>query len=251
MDAIELEGLEAFFIHGTQSDASRWRNQSNTCMGCDKNPVRNPLGGEENLNAGARELFKMSGNKTADAGFNWFAPNSMEKDIGITKGNFLFNSKKDRSKAADNLVEYIMSHGGGSEDVITLIGHSHGGNIAIQAVPKLRKALDKAGYKNVKINLITVSTPVENKKGDSENPSTHRNLINKHYHIYNSIDGIQENGATIFGTHSFDKRYNNSKTKNVWIDVSKIYNKYEWMDAHSFDVNSKALKGKSTKYKMK
>ncbi len=247
LDAVELEGLEAYFIHGTQSDASRWRDETKTCSGCDSEASAS---GTEHLNAGTKELFKMSGNKTADAGFNWFTPTHMEKDIGYTAGNGVFNTKSDRKKAAKNLVDYIMKTAG-NEDVITLIGHSHGGNVATQAIPMLRKALNKAGYKNVKINLLTVATPAENTVGDNENPATHGRLINQHIHIYNSYDGIQENGASTFGLNDFDKKYNYSKTKNVWVDVSKYYNSWEWMDAHSFDVESKALIGKSSKFKFK
>jgi RHS repeat-associated protein len=240
LDAIELEGLEAFFIHGTQSDNTRWLAKDGEKA---YNVKESYYGGSFNLNAGAYELFKVSGNKSADAGFNWFTPSHMEKDIGYTVGNGVFNTKSDRKKAATNLVNYIMDRTNEySEDVITLIGHSHGGNVAIQASKMLKKRLKEEGRGHVKINIITVATPADNKEGSSENPATNASSINSHKHFYNSYDGIQEKGASIFGGKNFDKTYENNFTKNNWVSVKKYYGSNEWMDAHSFDVESNAIK---------
>ena len=77
------------------------------------------------LNPGAMNLFHVSGNKKAYT-FEWGTNGSSVPKIG----NFLWNSKSDRAKAADAMVKAIMvrvKENGGSEDV-TLIGHSHGGN---------------------------------------------------------------------------------------------------------------------------
>jgi hypothetical protein len=228
IDAIELEGLEAFLIHGTQSTYGRWHSWD---VG---NPAPKPY---SHLNVGAYQVFRMSGNKTVESTFSWFSSSHIEKDIGITYGNGVFNNKNNRARAANNLVKNVMNNLTGDED-ITLIGHSHGGNVAIQAVPKLREALDKAGYSHIKINLITISTPAENALDDPENPESYGSMINKHIHIYNTIDGIQTGGATIFGRSNYDRTYDYSGTENKEIDVSGKYNRWEWMDAHSWDAQN-------------
>jgi RHS repeat-associated protein len=224
---IDLEGLEAFFVHGTKSNSYRWH----------KNGV---------LLDGAKILLQISGNKFYDDDFEWFAQTQIEDDLGFNWGNGLTNTKKDRKRAAKNLTHYIITKITNQtlqvESYITLIGHSHGGNVSIQAIPLLRKELDRRGYNKVRINLITVSTPAENETDDNENPSTHENLIDKHIHIYNNIDGIQENGATVFGMNDFDKVYENKFTQNIEIDVSKKYENHEVFDSHSFDVESDILK---------
>jgi hypothetical protein len=207
-------------------------------------------------------LFHVSGNKKAYT-FEWGTNGSSVPKIG----NFLWNSKSDRAKAADAMVKAIMvrvKENGGSEDV-TLIGHSHGGNVAIQAVPGLRKALDDAGYKDVKINLVTVATPADNKAGSKENPATYSTMINKHIHLWNEKDAIQKSGANAFNTDIeyknglmnvpekvdvFSKTYNNGFTQNVQLDVSKLYSGElakvagitigynNGVGAHSVDVNN-------------
>jgi len=231
IDAIELEGAEAFLIHGTQSSYARWHSWDGG------NAAASP---NSHLNEGAAQLFRLSGNKTVNSTFNWFSASHMEKDIGVTVGNGVFNSKSDRTNAAQNLANYVMNHRVQGEDV-TLIGHSHGGNVAIQAVPLIRKALDDAGYGKTKINLITVATPAENTPGDVENPSSIGGMLNSHLHLYNTVDGVQTGGATIFGGTGFDRTYDFGGTQNVEVDVSSKYNNWEFLDAHSFDVENGEL----------
>ena len=235
--ATDLDGLEAFFIHGTESDPKRWID---------------PNIEKRTLNKGAMNLFNISGNKTAYT-FDWQG-----------KGNGPWNNKADRAAAAARLVAQVMitvKANGGSEDV-TLIGHSHGGNVAIQSVPGLRKALDDAGYKDVKINLITVATPADNKKGSKENPATYSSMINKHIHLYNTTDVIQTTGANDFNTDMkttgftnipsketiFERAYDNPTTTNVMLDVQKEFSTVlnpnalveivavDKVGAHSFDM---------------
>ena len=228
LDAVELEGKEAFFIHGTQSDNGRW--------------IKN--GDNKQRNENTNQFLRMTPNKTFDATFEWGW-------FGI--GNGVFNNKNDRHTAALKLVDHIIARASGKE-AITLIGHSHGGNVAIQAVPLIREALDARGWKDVKINLITIETPVDNHENSPENPKTYGKIINNHIHIYNKIDSVIKTGAIIFGNIDglewFDKTYENSITKNILIDVSNEYikdriipqtgEKFKQKDgigAHSFDYN--------------
>ncbi|CAH0994236.1 hypothetical protein EMA8858_00345 [Emticicia aquatica] len=233
--AVDLDGLEAFFVHGTQSNNKRWLDKSN------------------NLNEGTKALFRLSNNRTFDASFNWGGK--------LTNwGNGVFNTESDRNDAAKNLATHIRATMTGNED-ITMIGHSHGGNVSIQAIPILRQMLDDEGFENIKINIITISTPADNHFGSPENPDTYGAELNKHIHIYNEIDGVQTGGANImdflnissFLPKEFRRVYNNDKTINYRIDVDSQYShEYQFpkstvldkMRAHSADVESDLIKKK-------
>jgi RHS repeat-associated protein len=236
IQAIDLDGLEAYFIHGTASDQYRWINKNNQ-------PLEN-----------TKQLLRVAGNHRYNAQFNWGGKPLFGSNI-LKVGNGVFNNKSDRYEAAIKLVNHIMAGATGDEP-ITLIGHSHGGNVAIQAIPLLREALDAKGgkFKDVKINLITISTPADNHKESSENPETWGSMINSHIQIYNELDAIQRTGANIFGNidgyESFDRTYKFSKTINVKLNVDNEYKKtttvgvgsgahkttsVDGMGAHSFD----------------
>jgi RHS repeat-associated protein len=232
LQAIDLDGLEAYFIHGTASGPERWL-------------TTDIKSGQ--LNDGAQALYRISNNTSYDASFNW-------GDGPMGWGNGVFNTDCDRESAANQLVDHVLKTSDGCQD-ITLIGHSHGGNVAIQAVPLLRRKLDEAGKCDVKINIITVATPADNKSGSSENPQTHIGCFKSHVHIYNEIDGIQTTGANIMDflnigrilPEKFERSYNCPKTSNYNIDVSSKYdNPYvafsptllDRIGAHSFDVES-------------
>lgn len=201
LQAIDLDGLEAYFVHGTTSNNRRWINN-----GDNRQPKEN-----------TKQLLRVSGNNTYNGTFKWGG--------FLNWGNGYSNNKEDRRAAAIKLVSHIMSSANGKED-ITIVGHSHGGNVAIQAVPLLRKALDDNGFKDVKINIITVSTPADNSKGSSENPETHGSLISRHIHIYNETDVVQTRLANLIDPlESFERKYENKGTENVKLDVETIYTK--------------------------
>ena len=241
IQAIDLDGLEAFFVHGTMSNPSRWNDGKNA----------------KHLNKGSQSLFKLSGNRTFNSTFKW--------GNKIKWGNGFTNNENDREKAAQKLANFAFNNRKDGED-ITFIGHSHGGNVSIQAVPLLRKLLDKNKLNNVKINIITVSTPVDNNPNSSENPKTFESIINRHIHLYNRIDGIQTYAANSmdflrisFYLKKFDREYENNFTQNFEFDVSSYYqNKYRFpettltdrVDAHSFDINTNVIKEKMDKNKL-
>lgn len=94
---------------------------------------------------------------------------------------------------------------------ITLLGHSHGGNVAIQAAKLI---YERTGEK---VNIVTIATPAYNKKGDAENPETQKNYINDHIALWNAVDGVS-------GGLAGDDNYKNSTiTKNVELKVDKYY----------------------------
>ena len=205
INAIDPDGREVFFIHGTSSDSKRW-----------------------NLKI-IRAIMRLSNNKSYNAGFNWNAP--------------LSNNKNDRYKAAQSLAEYVIANHKDGEE-ITLAGHSHGGNVAIQAADIIYK---KTGQK---VNIVTIATPAYNGDKDAENPKNHKG-INDHIALWNIIDGVSGGAAG-------DDNYTNSpKTRNVEINVDQYYKTRnvrrdrfgqtsidevnDKIGAHSFDVDHPEL----------
>jgi len=198
--AIDLDGLEAYYIHGTSSSSDRWM-----------------LNG--GLSEGGRQLFRLTNNKSWNATFNW--------GHGLLNvGNGPFNDRIDRGDAARELVDHIMSTRTGNEDV-TLIGHSHGGNVAVQAAKMLRTALDDAGSKETKIRLITVNTPADNSSDSPENPESmlRSGVIASHVHLYNDLDGVQTGLSTFVtaGITQFDSEYSNPMTKNHQLQLRPLF----------------------------
>ena len=217
IQAVDLDGKEAFFVHGTASSPGRWTENSKTI------PV----------------LMNLTNNVSADFGFSW------EKNAGLR------NNHNDRQKAASELANYVINNRNidpttGKNEEITLIGHSHGGNVAIQAAKII---FDKTGEK---VNIITISTPAVNSDyGHAENPASNPEAINDHLHLYNTIDLVQTGLSTAAGDNLFSRTYHNNSTKNAKLDVSDSYTHgdysrkegevakssslFERLDAHSFD----------------
>ncbi|WP_123891873.1 RHS repeat domain-containing protein [Chitinophaga costaii] len=232
LQAIDLDGLEAFFIHGTASDPSRWTENSGTIP----------------------QYLRISGNTKYDATFEWGTRVAKIQPNATKPGNGYLNQNTDRETAAHALVQHIISSGliDPKEGVVTLIGHSHGGNVAIQAADELREYLDsKPEYKDMKINIITISTPAENTPFANENPREHMESINKHLQLYNEEDVVQRTLSNVMKDKSkimlpFLRTYRNFNlfsndfTQNQKIDVSKYYGNHKIatsVEAHSFDAN--------------
>lgn len=221
LDAIELEGLEAFLIHGTKSNNKRWMNEDGSTR--------------QNV----KSLLKLTNNQWYNKYFDWSG-----------YGNGFLNNQLDRERAALKLVDYVMIHRKKGED-ITLIGHSHGGNVAIQATSILRERLDSEGLEDVEIHLITLATPASNGSTedgllqDPENPATHKDNINSHIHIYTVLDKVQKSLANGVSGKEFDRTYDNGFTQNVEIDASEHYE--YGTGAHSFDYEHPELIDEQTK----
>jgi RHS repeat-associated protein len=198
IQAVDLDGMEAFIVHGT----------TQTETGVNITPEAK------------RELMRITGNTKINDGFRWNAP--------------LSNNSMTRNMSANKLVKYIikerasmMKNGEITEDeAISLIGYSHGGNVAIQAARKL-------GKHGVKVNLVTLSTPAYNTNGndalgggmDSEDPRAAESGINAHTQIVHEKDKVV-NIAT--GEHT----YTNGKTTNrVVTDQEMPYN--DGIEAHT------------------
>ena len=189
--AIDLDGLEAFFIHGTSSSPTRWT--------------------EESMDV----LMGLTNNVTPNRNFSW-------EDLSV-----MSNDEYDRQEAAERLVDFVIANRRDGEE-ITLIGHSHGGNVAIQAARMIK---DRTGEK---VNIITIATPTYDTWRENPSSGVNENAINDHIHLWNRIDGVQ-------GGLAGDEIYENGKTINIEIDVSSEYGPRQWRAAHSFDVEHPEL----------
>ncbi len=192
--AIDFDGLEAFFIHGTASGPNRW-NKQDEAIGV---------------------AMSLTNNKEKDFGFEW-------------KNDGFFNTESDRTLAAKQLATYIIAHRVPGEE-ITLIGHSHGGNVAIQAAEMVSEALGE------KVNIITFGTPAYNAiENNKENPANYGNYINDMIHIYSEFDRVQVNLANAVGAKDAIRTFNAPFVRNYQIE-DKLFKKLN-KDAHFFDLN--------------
>ncbi len=179
---VELEGLEAFSIHGTNSNPSTFDNLSDS------------------------DIQNLSGNQSVNRDFAW--PEGT---------NGLSNDQADRTVAATALAEHVMGNLAEGEG-ITLIGHSHGGNVAIQAVDMILEALNEAGDGR-SVNLITIATPAYNGADDPENPAN--TSAASHTQYYSESDAVQTTLANAVGSKTASRTYDNPGINNVRVNDTK------------------------------
>jgi len=164
----EMEGLEAFFIHGTLSDNSMWKEDLVEFIMSELKPY-------------------FTTDQSVDTEFKWNGvsaqPTPPQLLFGGRKMNWLLNTgKRDRAAAARMLVAYIMKKRVNGQ-LITLVGHSHGGNVAIQAARMLSK---KHG---ISVNVVNFNTPAWNGPNDPENPLNDSD-INELLHFFTDGDAV-------------------------------------------------------------
>jgi hypothetical protein len=170
IQAIDLDGLEAFVIHGTQEYKHRFSP------------------------AAVAQFIRITGNAQYNDKFSW-------GDLaGLDNSRF-----KERNEAALKLVTHIettraqMIKDGKitKDEPISLVGYSHGGSVAIQAAALLHEKY------NIQVNLLTISSPAYNDdyvsdptalpneriKPNPEDPE--KNLgINEHTHMVHLYDRV-------------------------------------------------------------
>jgi RHS repeat-associated protein len=154
-DAIELEGAEAFPIHGTWGDNSAWSNGLMT-------ELTSVFENNEYFIKGQTDPNKFSR--------SWSGG----------------NADKYRRAAAAKMVEYVKENRVPGEP-ITLIGHSHGGNVAIMAMNML---VEDPDFADAEFNLLTMNTPVR----EYQLSETALSKVT-HTHIYNNKDRVQSIGG--------------------------------------------------------
>jgi RHS repeat-associated protein len=150
IQAIDLDGLEAFYIHGTWATAKTW-------VALEK----------ENF----ATINNATGNNTH---FKLTWRNGIENPGP--------NSSFARRQAAEQLAQTIIDNQVSGEP-LTIIGHSHGGNVAIMVTNILAK-------KGIMVDfLITINTPVLSKYQLNKGTQT------LHYNIYHKGDPVQASGG--------------------------------------------------------
>ena len=182
IDAVELEGKECILIHGT-----------------------NMSSGKHMFDDVAREEFmRIGGNTSYDDTYSWgpfsATNNSRDNERKMMAFTLALHVLKIRDQ---QITDGIITEA----EPITLVGYSHGGNIAIQAADMIQILT------GVKVQLITYATPAYN-DGSIEDPTT-QDGISKHIHLFSTGDGVDD----IAGG---DEYYANSKTVNIEIPESII-----------------------------
>jgi|GEM_PF-3642507 len=99
------------------------------------------------------------------------------------------NTKIGRLKFAAGLYNFVLENRKAGEP-ITLVGHSHGGNVVTLTANMLENHFESIGEK-VQINILTINTPIR-EYGLSENSSV------AHYNIFSPDDIVQVAGFKDF-----------------------------------------------------
>jgi RHS repeat-associated protein len=140
IQAIDLDGLEAFYVHGTWSNPNTFSKLT------------------------VSTINEITGNNTG-AEFKWSG----------------YNTNKARRKAAIELANHITKNRDNNQP-LTIVGHSHGGNVSIMAANILKK-------RGIKVNnVITINTPVREYQLDA-------GTVDKHVNIYQHYDPVQASGG--------------------------------------------------------
>ena len=141
IQAIDLDGLEAFYVHGTWSNPQTFPQVTKTT---------------------ANSIFQNTEGKT----FAW-------------SGN---NSDAARQGAARNLAEHVIRYRDSNQS-LTLIGHSHGGNVAIVAANILKEE-----HEIDVDNVLTINTPVREYQLSNS-------VTSRHFNVFHTGDPVQANGG--------------------------------------------------------
>jgi len=155
-------------------------------------------------------LLSLTNNKIHDTKFDWDQP--WHQDDGQNM-NHQFNNEQYRRLAALDLVDYVVNFRKdklvSDSEEITLIGYSHGGNVAIQAADILYHKY------RVRVNLISINTPSFNQENDAENPFYVRG-INDYIQFYTKGDKVA--GGISPGSDDYHKGLG-----NVYVDGSPAF----------------------------
>lgn len=142
----EFLSREIWYIHGTIAKPTRWEGFPDTVKACNTIAM-DPQSKWEMDQISQKNWI----NKNCNFTFDWYGK-TRTKD-GMFNG--IDNNVLDRKKASDKLVKELEKRAG-KVDEIVLVGHSHGGNVALQAADRL-SALFKHIY------ILTIATPAQNK----------------------------------------------------------------------------------------
>ena len=184
--AVDLDGLEMFVVHGT------FQSRHGFSKGI------------------LSQLQRIAGNREVDTSFSWGG--------GIT-------FERIRGEKAKELVDHILRKraemlqaGKISEDEpITIVGYSHGGNIALQAA----RILGEEYW--TQVNVITIATPAYNGEGDVESPSNNPGVY-QNYHFVHENDWVVHLARgdleySSFMTHNYVIKASECELSSPHIDI--------------------------------
>lgn len=123
------------------------------------------------------------------ASYNLFRDNRLGASYGWSGDNF----SGARTDAAIGLIDHIRSQMKSKDfnGSITLVGHSHGGNVSIEALNMMAEMKE---FDDGKFNLLTINTPVRDDYQLSEKASGRVSHVN----VYDEMDPVQSNGGDGF-----------------------------------------------------
>ncbi|MBL0911686.1 MAG: hypothetical protein IBJ09_04880, partial [Bacteroidia bacterium] len=166
MDGLELEGLELFPIHGTWGFNDSWLDNNN--QPTLTNAIQDMFGNSSTM------IFKnpnLKDGRRDDV-------HKRQSSVGWTGAN----TDRARRRAAKDYYKFIKDNHVPGEP-ITIVGHSHGGNVGIMVMNML--AADPE-FKDTELNLLTLNT-VSREYQLSEEAAGRVN----HYNMYNRRDFVQ------------------------------------------------------------
>lgn len=160
INVIDPDGRDIIPVHGTWSNNKTWGNL------CGISKASNNLFNDNRLGAS----------------YQWSGDNF----IGA------------RTKAAIGLIDHVRTQMKSKDfnGEITLVGHSHGGNVSIEAMNMM---VGMKEFDDVKFNLLTINTPVRDDYQLSEKASERVSHVN----VYDSMDPVQSNGGDSFWNKLF------------------------------------------------
>lgn len=152
INIIDPDGRDIIPVHGTWSNTRTWQN--------------------------------LTGIKTASK--NLFGDNVLGKSYGWSGANYAVS----RTEAALGLIDHVRTQMQSKtfNGEITLVGHSHGGNVSIEALNMMAEMKE---FDNVQLNLLTINTPVRDDYQLSEKATGRVNHVN----VYDPKDPVQSNGG--------------------------------------------------------
>ena len=172
IQAIDLDGLEPFFIVGT--------NQTSN-----EHPVMRKVT-EQILYT----LYPKLAELEVDYGFLW------------DSHNFTLNNVYHRKEAAQLLYNYTIEHHKPGTPIV-YIGFSHGFNVSLQTVKDTRNYLDTHGEKDTPIFLIGLSPPSFNFPWHQENPINLQQYFTE-MHFFEAHSGSGGKDYTIFMSNLYE-----------------------------------------------
>lgn len=157
IQAIDLDGLEAYFIPGTNGDPEDFEKKKRSGQ----------------LIEEIEQLFGHNNDLTID-----------EKVVPWSGSN----NTNARETAVADLIDHVQSTREDGEP-ITILGHSHGGNVALEAAKLLAS---NPVFDGIERNIVTLNTP--SVKGGTQLLEEANKRVN-HFHVFATNDIVVPNGG--------------------------------------------------------